>query len=177
MSDKFITPSYHVKEIKMALINCKECGKRFSDLAISCPKCAAPTAYSTDKFSDVHNQDIETPPISFDLLQSETCNKIMDYYWGLHSEIDRLGGKIPEYPEFKEEEIVRAIITRMVQFKRMFLTISHFDGKPQIQFIPSNCWIMDSESIAKMIGDSSGPRKELLPDIIQAAVNRLANKR
>ncbi len=177
MGDKFITHSHHVMEFKMALINCKECGKKFSDLAYACPKCAAPAAYSTGNPSDIQHQDTETAPIPFDLLQSETYNKIMDYYWSLHSEIKKLGGKVPEYPEFKEEEIVRAVITRMVRLKRMMLTISSFDGRPQIKFIPSNCWIIDSESIAKMIGDPEGPRKELLPEIIQSAVNRLANKR
>ena len=30
----------------MALINCKECGNEFSDLAAACPKCGAPTIYS-----------------------------------------------------------------------------------------------------------------------------------
>jgi len=164
-------------EIKMALINCKECDKKFSNLALACPECAAPTVYSTNNFPIVHDQDVETFPISLDLLQTETCSKIMDYYWELHSEIKRLDGNTPAYPEFKEEEIVRASITRMVQSKRMLLTINRSTGKPQISFIPSNCWIMDSESIAKMIGDPDGPQKELLPDIIQAAVNRLANRR
>jgi hypothetical protein len=55
----------------------------------------------------------------------------------------------------------------------MFLTINHFDGKPQIQFIPSDCWILNSENIVNIIADREGPKKELLPDIIQAAVNRL----
>ena len=31
----------------MALINCKECNNEFSTLAAACPKCGAPTAYST----------------------------------------------------------------------------------------------------------------------------------
>jgi hypothetical protein len=51
---------------------------------------------------------------------------------------------------------------------------SRFDGKPHIQFIPSECWILNSENIVSIIADREGPKKELLPDIIQAAVNRLA---
>ncbi len=155
----------------MALINCKECKKKFRNLAYACPKCGAPTSYSTEK----NEVSIQTDkPSSFDLIESEICNKIIDHYWSLHREITRLGGVTPDSPEFNEEEIVRAVITRMVQFKRMFLTINHFDGKPQIQFIPSDCWILNSENIVNIIADREGPKKELLPDIIQAAVNRLA---
>ncbi len=155
----------------MALINCKECEKKFSNLAYACPKCGAPTTYSTG----TNEVTIQTDtPSSFDLIESEICNKIIDHYWSLHREITRLGGVAPESPEFNEEEIARAVITRMVQFKRMFLTINRFDGKPHIQFIPSDCWILNSENIVNIIADREGPKKELLPDIIQAAVNRLA---
>lgn len=155
----------------MALINCKECEKKFSNLAYACPKCGAPTAYSTG----TNEVSIQTDtPSYFDLLEAETCNQIMDYYWNLHNEITRLGGEVPEKPKFNEEEIVRAVITRMVHFKRMFLSISPVDGKPHIEFIPGNCWVIDSENIVKIIADREGPKKELLPDIIQAAVNRLA---
>lgn len=155
----------------MALINCKECEKKFSNLAYACPKCGAPTAYSTG----TNEVSIQTDTSSsFNLIESEIGNKIIDHYWNLHREITQLGGVPPESPEFNEEEIVRAVITRMVQFKRMFLTINRFDGKPHIQFIPSECWILNSENIVSIIADPEGPKKELLPDIIQAAVNRLA---
>ncbi|WP_447507705.1 hypothetical protein [Acinetobacter lactucae] len=113
----------------MALINCKECEKKFSNLAYACPKCGAPTAYSTG----TNEVSIQTDtPSYFDLLEAETCNQIM------------------------------------------FLIISPVDGKPHIEFIPGNCWVIDSENIVKIIADREGPKKELLPDIIQAAVNRLA---
>ncbi|OID38742.1 hypothetical protein A7L52_16965, partial [Acinetobacter baumannii] len=109
----------------MALINCKECEKKFSNLAYACPKCGAPTTYSTG----TNEVTIQTDTLSsFDLIESEICNKIIDYYWSLHREITRLGGVAPESPEFNEEEIIRAVITRMVHFKRMFLTINRFDG-------------------------------------------------
>lgn len=155
----------------MALINCKECEKKFSNLAYACSKCGAPTAYSTGK----NEVSIQTNTLSsFDLLEKETYNQIMTYYWNLHDQIAQLGGDVPEKPNYPEEEIVRAIITRIMHSQRMFLTINHFDGKPQIQFIPNDCWILTSENIVKIIADREGPKKELLPDIIQAAVNRLA---
>ncbi|MDO7243404.1 hypothetical protein Q5M44_02500 [Acinetobacter pittii] len=91
----------------MALINCKECEKKFSNLAYACPRCGAPTVYSTG----TNDVSIQTDtPSSFDLLEAETCN----------------------------------------------------------------CWVIDSENIVRIIADREGPKKELLPDIIQAAVNRLA---
>jgi hypothetical protein len=42
----------------VALINCKECYKEFSDLAPSCPKCGAPTSYSVNNFPF-----LDSPPI------------------------------------------------------------------------------------------------------------------
>lgn len=107
------------------------------------------------------------------LLAADTTNKVMDYYWALHREIDRLKGNKPEYPEFDQETIVQAIVTRMIDTKRMLLTISPTTGKPSIQFIPNDSWILNSENIAKIVGDPSGPEKSLLPAIIKAAANRL----
>ena len=43
----------------MALINCKECYKEFSDLAPGCPKCGAPTSYSVNNFLF----SVSSPPI------------------------------------------------------------------------------------------------------------------
>lgn len=111
---------------------------------------------------------------AFDLLAAETTSKVMDYYWSLHAEIKRLGGKAPEYPEFDEETIVRASVTRMVDKSRMLLTFDARTGKPQVSFIPNDSWILTSENIAGIIADPQGVEKKLLPDIVQAAVGRLA---
>ena len=110
---------------------------------------------------------------AFDLLAADTTNKVMDYYSALHREIKRLGGKAPEYPQFDKETIVRACVTRMVDMSRMLLTFNS-RGNPQVSFISNNSWILDSDNIAQIIGDPSGPKKELLPEIIQAAVGRLS---
>ena len=110
---------------------------------------------------------------SFELLAADTTNKVMDYYGALHREIKRLGGKAPDSPEFDEDTLVRATVTRMVQGSRMMLHMG-YDNKPTIQLIPSDNWILGSDNIAQIIGDPDGPKKELLPDIIQAAVKRLS---
>lgn len=109
---------------------------------------------------------------ALELLAGDTTNKIMDHYGALHREIKRLGGKVPDHPVFDEETIVRACITRMVQGSRMMLHIN-YDSKPTISLIPNDSWILNSENIAGIIRDPSGPKKELLPEIIQAAASRL----
>lgn len=110
---------------------------------------------------------------ALELLAGETTSKVMDYYEALHHEIKRLGGKLPERPDFNEEAMVRACVTRMVQGSRMVLHVN-YDNKPTISLIPSDSWILNSENIAGIIGDPSGPKKELLPEIIQAAAGRLS---
>ncbi|WP_151675739.1 phage antirepressor N-terminal domain-containing protein [Acinetobacter soli] len=109
---------------------------------------------------------------ALELLAGETTNKVMDHYGALHREIKRLGGKAPDRPAFDEETIVRACVTRIVQGSRMVLHVG-YDSKPTISLIPNDSWILSSENIAGIIGDPSGPKKELLPEIIQAAASRL----
>lgn len=110
---------------------------------------------------------------SLELLAADTTNKVMDYFHALHSEIKRLKGTSPEYPNFDKETIVQAVVTRMVDSSRMLLTFDGRTGKPNVSFIPSSSWILSSDNIAKIIGDPCGPKKELLPDIVQAAMSRL----
>lgn len=110
---------------------------------------------------------------SLELLAADTTNKVMDYFHALHSEIKRLKGTSPEYPNFNKETIVQAVVTRMVDSSRMLLTFDGRTGKPNVSFIPSSSWILSSDNIAKIIGDPCGPKKELLPDIVQAAMSRL----
>lgn len=110
---------------------------------------------------------------ALDLLDAEITNKVHDYVWALQREIGRLGGKVEKFPEFDKETIVRAVVTRMVDQSRMLLTLNRSTGRPEISLIPSNSWILSSANIASIIGDPCGPSKELLPDIIHAAVKRL----
>ena len=107
------------------------------------------------------------------LLEANTTNKVMDYFYALHDEIKRLGGISPKYPDFDKEEIVSAVVTRMVDSSRMLLTIG-MSGKPNISFVPNNAWILSDENIADIVGDHAGPKKTILPDIIQAAAKRLS---
>lgn len=110
---------------------------------------------------------------SLELLAADTTNKVHDWIYSLCEELKRLKGNVPEFPVFDKETIARAVVTRIVQGQRMLLNISYQTGKPEIQFIPNNAWILDEQNIAKIIGDREGPKKELLPDIVQAAMSRL----
>ncbi|MCH7357268.1 phage antirepressor N-terminal domain-containing protein [Acinetobacter sp. NIPH 1958] len=110
---------------------------------------------------------------AFELLAADTTNRIHDWIWSLQDEIKRLKGNIPNFPVFDKEAITRAVVSRMTSMSRMLLTIDSLTNKPNIQFIPNNSWILNDENIAKIVGDREGPNKEILPDIIQAAANRL----
>ena len=110
---------------------------------------------------------------SLELLAADTTNKVHDWIYSLCEELKKLKGNVPEFPVFDKETIARAVVTRIVQGQRMLLNISYQTGKPEIQFIPNNAWILDEQNIAKIIGDREGPKKELLPDIVQAAMSRL----
>jgi len=108
------------------------------------------------------------------LLDSETTNKVHNWLNKLYDEIKRLKGKEPEIPNFNKESIARAVVTRIVQDQRMLLTINYQTGKPQVQFVPNQAWILHEDNIASIIGDRDGPKAAILPDIIQAAAKRLS---
>lgn len=59
---------------------------------------------------------------AFELLASDTTNKINNWIWSLQAEIERLKGNIPSYPEFDREAITRAVVSRMASMSRMLLT-------------------------------------------------------
>ncbi|MCK4089660.1 phage antirepressor protein [Acinetobacter radioresistens] len=108
------------------------------------------------------------------LLDSETTNKVHNWLNKLYDENKRLKGKEPEIPDFNKESIARAVVTRIVQDQRMLLTINYQTGKPQVQFVPNQAWILHEDNIASIIGDRDGPKAAILPDIIQAAAKRLS---
>ncbi|WP_336143341.1 phage antirepressor N-terminal domain-containing protein [Acinetobacter sp. 102] len=111
---------------------------------------------------------------AFEMLAADTTNRIHDWIWSLQDEIKRLKGNIPDFPIFDKEAITRAVVSRMASMSRMLLTIDTLTNKPHIQFIPNDSWILNDGNIAKIVGDREGPNKEVLPDIIQAAVKRLS---
>lgn len=110
---------------------------------------------------------------ALELLDADITNKVHDYIYALHQEINRLKGNKPVYPEFDKETIVRAVVTRMMDQTRMVLTMNRTSGKPEVSFIPNNSWILTEDNISKIIGDPCGPKKEVLPNIIHAAASRL----
>lgn len=112
---------------------------------------------------------------ALEILSSDITSKVMDYFGDLHAEIKRLGGKSPDYPKFDKEDIVRAVVTRMVESSRMMMSFD-YNGKPKVSFIPQDSWILNDENIAKIVGDREGVSKSVLPDIMLAASKRLAAK-
>ena len=131
------------------------------------------------KINNLFHQDCLIDPLPhFEKTQDTQRLLLIFRFYLLSLEFDHLDqksflGNIPSYPEFDREAITRAVVSRMASMSRMLLTIDIATNKPQVQFIPNNSWILDDESIAKIIGDREGPKKEVLPDIVQAAMKRL----
>ncbi|MDH2272997.1 BRO-N domain-containing protein [Moraxella porci] len=106
----------------------------------------------------------------FGIVCHQTVNKVMDYLHSLHAEIRRLGGTSPKL-DVDEGALAKAVMTRMVQGKRMMVSIDHW-SKPVISLVDDQSWIIHSDNIAKLIADPDGLPKETLPSIIQAALQR-----
>lgn len=123
----------------------------------------------TPKAERIEDSDLK----ALKILEANTTGKVMDYFHALHSEIKRLGGISPNYPNFDKETIVSAVVTRMVDSSRMLLTIG-MSGKPNISFVPNNAWILSDENLVGIIADPCGVKKDLLPDVIKAAATRLS---
>lgn len=126
----------------------------------------------------VGKQALEHKPLESEnnlvMISRDTTNKVMDYFAALRHEINRLGGKLPIAPNFDKETIVRAVITDMMDSSRMLVSFDFITGKPQITFVPNDCFVATRDNIANLIAGSDGVPKKYLPDIIKAAVNRLS---
>jgi len=63
----------------MALINCIECGKEYSDKAISCPNCGCPTTENLSKVTIVsnivENNEINAPPSQSENIEGYVAKK------------------------------------------------------------------------------------------------------
>ncbi|PTQ87096.1 KilA-N domain-containing protein [Agitococcus lubricus] len=109
------------------------------------------------------------------MISRDTTNKVMDYFAALRHEINRLGGKLPVAPNFDKEAIVRAVVTDMMDSSRMLVSFDFITGKPQITFVPNDCFVATRDNLAQVIAGGDGIPKKYLPDIIKAAVNRLSD--
>lgn len=107
----------------------------------------------------------------FQITCHQATNQAMNYLHGLHAEIKRLGGVAPSL-DIDEDEIARAIITRMVQGKRFMVNLDYWNTKPNVSIIDQKSWVVQSDDIAKIIADPAGVPKDVLPSIIQAALKR-----
>lgn len=86
-----------------------------------------------------------------------------------------VGVKLPIAPNFDKETIVRAVVTSIVDSRRMLVAFDYLTGKPNISFVPNDCFVATRDNLADVIGGGDGVPKKYLPDIIKAAVNRLSS--
>lgn len=107
----------------------------------------------------------------FQITCHQATNQAMNYLHGLHAEIKRLGGVAPSL-DIDEDEIARAIITRMMQGKRFMINLDYWNTKPNVSIIDQKSWVVHSDNIAQIIADPAGVPKDVLPSIIQAALKR-----
>lgn len=116
------------------------------------------------------------PPIdavdNLQLLNADLSHRVMDYMWRLEKEIERLGGKVPEYPQFDNDTIVKAVVTRIIRRSRILLSLGAQD-EPKLSLVSNDSWIVNDTNLVGIIGDNSGVDKKLLPGIIEAAAKRL----
>lgn len=110
----------------------------------------------------------------FSILCHQATNKAMDYLWGLHDEIKRLGGKTPKF-DMDEEMLARAILTRTLQGKRFMISLD-YRNSPTLSLVDQQSFIVREDNIAKIIGDPGGVSANVLPDIIKAALKRTGVK-
>ncbi|EMI6975434.1 phage antirepressor protein [Acinetobacter baumannii] len=121
----------------------------------------------------VNVEKIDPELRALQLLDADTTNKVQDYLCKLQNSIEKLGGKLPKYPEFDSETIVKAVVTEMVRCSRMMLSFDSRTNQPKVSLIPRRSWMLSDKDFAYVIGDQSGPSKDVLPDIIHAAASRL----
>lgn len=117
------------------------------------------------------------PQDAFSMMFGETRHQVADYMHKIQKQVVELGGTLPSYPAFDNDAIAATVIGSIVQSRRMFLTFG-MDGKPNVSFIPSDCYVIRDEDFPKVIADREGVNKSLLPDIMQSVMKRLglANK-
>lgn len=68
----------------------------------------------------------------------------------------------------RPEELVQAVV------ERSRFVVQYVDGKPRVNIIPADCWIITEDNLAKLLRDPAGISRDRLPAIIQAAAQRLA---
>lgn len=98
-------------------------------------------------------------------------NEVMSYVWSLRQQIEALGGELTELP-FDQDMIVRGFLGHFLNGKRMMLNFS--DQGIDMSFVEHNSLTIREEEIANIIAHESRIQKNLLPNIIDAAVKRLS---
>lgn len=111
------------------------------------------------------------PPLNIHDFVNTQQNEVMSYVWSLRQQIEALGGELTELP-FDQDMIVRGFLGHFLNGKRMILNFS--DQGIDMSFVEHNSLTIREEEIANIIAHESRIQKNLLPNIIDAAVKRLS---
>ena len=103
----------------------------------------------------------------FQITCHQATNQAMNYLHGLHAEIKRLEGVAPSL-DIDEDEIARAIITRMVQGKRFMVNLDYWNNNLNVIMVDQKsgwCRVMIS------------PKSSLTLQVCQKMCYQVSSKR
>lgn len=98
--------------------------------------------------------------------------RLIEYHESLEKEVKRLGGKMPEYPEFNAEQVVQALMSQILRGKKLMLEL-HGQGGFVLDLVPDNAVMIESNKIPELVTRQDLVAKEQLPLIMQNAMERL----
>lgn len=107
----------------------------------------------------------------FEMICHQATNQAMEYLHGLHAEIKRLGGTAPKLA-IDEQALAQAVLTRMIQGKRLMVSLDYFADDLKAHLIDDQSYIVREDQIAGIIADPSGVSKAQLPEIMKAVLKR-----
>lgn len=116
------------------------------------------------------NNEVQKPYDIRDFV-NRTQGEVMDYLWTLQKQIINLGGTPLPMP-FDDETIAQGFIGHFLNGKRMMLNFSH--DQVHLQFVAYNSVTVDVTEIADVITKRETMPKQVLADIADAALKRLA---
>lgn len=115
--------------------------------------------------------EVTEKPYNIHDFVNRTQHDVMMYVYGLQQQIVDLGGKFSPLP-FDDKTIAKGFLGYFLHGKRMMLHFS--DYGVNLDLVEHNALMISDTEIAGIISHESRIHKELLPEIIQAAVGRLS---
>lgn len=98
--------------------------------------------------------------------------RLVQYQKDLELEVKRLGGKMPNYPDYSPEQVATAIMSEILQGKNMVVKL-HYQGGFTLDIVPNDAVMIESSRIADLVTRHDLVPKDQLPAIMQNVMARL----